>query len=451
MDFTCKALNYPISQTQLYTDSTIVLAWVGSHASRWKTFVANRVAKIQTLSSATQWHHISGSANPADLAARGVSSSTLLTSIWLCGPKFLHETFPIQTDSSVPSLNDAVPEERVGGRLRHANLAYGHKHPILLPKRHILTYLIVRHYHEILLHAGTQLVQSCIQEQYWIIGARDVIRHLIRKCIKCCKVRASITNQMMSDLPSSRISPAPAFMSCGVDYAGPFQIKTIKGRGSKSFKAYIALFVCFTTRAIHLELVTDLSVDAFIAALKRFISRRGKCSDIYSDCGSNFVGARRKLMEFEKLAKSDNYNQNVSKFLTDNGIKWHQNVPGAPHMGGLWEAGIKSTKYHLKRVVGETKFTYEEFETFLTQIESCLNSRPLTPISNDPNDLSALTPDHFIIGRPLTSIPEPNYIDSNNSYLTRWQQIQKLVQQFWKRWHKVFNSIATKAKMASAN
>ncbi|GFR23233.1 integrase catalytic domain-containing protein [Trichonephila clavata] len=337
MDFTCKALNYPISQAQFYTDSTIVLSWIGSHASRWKTFVANRVAKIQTLSSATQWHHISGSANPADLATRGVSSSTLLTSIWLCGPKFLNETFPFQTDSSVPALNDAVPEERyctlqsiivpnhlpdgndlldkfsslsklkrvisyclrfvnncknskdktngflktnelnnamyvliklvqtiefnneinalkinqplscrskilsfnpfldhsnilrVGGRLRHANLAYGHKHPILLPKRHILTDLIIRHYHEILLHAGTQLVQSCIQEQYWIIGARDVIRHLIRKCVKCCKVKASTTNQMMSDLPSSRISPAPAFMRCGVDYAGPFQIKTIKG------------------------------------------------------------------------------------------------------------------------------------------------------------------------------------------------------------------------------
>ncbi|GFR29865.1 pro-Pol polyprotein [Trichonephila clavata] len=109
MDFTCKALNYPISQAQFYTDSTIVLSWIGSHASRWKTFVANRVAKIQTLSSATQWHHISGS---ADLATLGVSSSTLLTSIWLCGPKFLHETFPFQTDSSVPTLNDAVPEER---------------------------------------------------------------------------------------------------------------------------------------------------------------------------------------------------------------------------------------------------------------------------------------------------------------------------------------------------
>ncbi|GFW37836.1 integrase catalytic domain-containing protein [Trichonephila clavipes] len=92
-------------------------------------------------------------------------------------------------------------------------------------------------------------------------------------------------------------------------------------------------------------------------------------------------------------------------------------------MGGLWESGIKSTKYHLKRVVGETKLTYEELETFLTQIEACLNSRPLTPISNDPNDLSALTLGHIITGRPLTSIPEPNYIDSNNFYPTRWQQI----------------------------
>ncbi|GFU92011.1 integrase catalytic domain-containing protein [Trichonephila clavipes] len=108
---------------------------------------------------------------------------------------------------------------------------------------------------------------------------------------------------------------------------------------------------CFTTRAIQLELVTDLSADAFVAALKRFISHRGKCSDIYSDCESNFDGANRKLMEFEKLAKSNNYNQNVSKLLTDNGIKCHQNVPGAQCMGGLWEAGIKSTMYHLKRVV----------------------------------------------------------------------------------------------------
>ncbi|GIY24236.1 reverse transcriptase [Caerostris darwini] len=157
--------------------------------------------------------------------------------------------------SKILSLNPFLNNSgifRVSGRLRHANIAYGHKHPILLPKRHILTNLIVRYYHEILLYAGPQLVQSSIQEHYWIIGSKDVIRHLIRTCVKCYRIRASITNQMMSDLPTTRISPSPTFLRCGVDYAGPFQIRGSKGRGSKSLKAYIAIFVCFSIRAIHL-------------------------------------------------------------------------------------------------------------------------------------------------------------------------------------------------------
>ncbi|GIY35135.1 hypothetical protein CDAR_206901 [Caerostris darwini] len=119
MDFTCKAFDIPISQSHFHTDSTIVLAWIGSDASRWKTFVANRVAKIQTLSSPTQWHQVSGNENPADLATRGVSSSALLTSVWLCGPEFLYNECSFHPESSVPTLNDSVstlndpvPEER---------------------------------------------------------------------------------------------------------------------------------------------------------------------------------------------------------------------------------------------------------------------------------------------------------------------------------------------------
>ncbi|XP_035214030.1 uncharacterized protein LOC118187854 [Stegodyphus dumicola] len=359
MDFTCRALNTPISQVYFHTDSTIVLAWIRSHASRWKTFVANRVAKIQTLSSPVQWHHVSGNANPADLATRGVSSSALVTSLWLRGPDLLYNLFPFQQALSAPLLNDSVPEQRCA---LQSTTAASH-----LTDAHDLFY------------------------KY---SSLTKLKRVVALCL-----RASVTNQLMSDLPSSRVSPAPAFLRCGVDYAGPFQIKANKGRGSRSFKAYIALFVCFTTRAIHLELVTDLSADVFIAALERFISRRGKSSDIYSDCGSNFVGAKRKLMEFERLARSATYNQNVSRYLVDNGIKWHLNVPRAPHMGGLWEASIKSTKYRLKRVV-------------------------------------ALTPGHFLIGRSLTSIPEPNCIEV--SHLTRWQHIQKMVQQFWKRWHKEY-------------
>lgn len=215
-------------------------------------------------------------------------------------------------------------------------------------------------------------------------------------------------------------------------------MKRSKGRGQKTIKVYIALFVCFVTRAVHLEVVSDLSTDAFIAALKRFISRRGKCSEIFSDCGTNFIGAKRKLAEFEKLVLSERHNSNVSHFLSDIGISWHFNPPGSPHMGGLWEAGIKSTKFHLKRVVGDLKLTIEEFETLLTQIEACLNSRPLTPMSSDPDDLCALTPGHFLIGRSLASLPEPNYLDVKLNSLSRWQLIQRALQQFWKRWHREY-------------
>ncbi|XP_035204521.1 uncharacterized protein LOC118179457 [Stegodyphus dumicola] len=112
MDFTCRALNTPISQVYFHTDSTIVLAWIRSHASLWKTFVANRVAKIQTLSSPVQWHHVSGNANPADLATRGVLSSALVTSLWLRDPDLLYNLFPFQQALSAPLLNDSVPEQR---------------------------------------------------------------------------------------------------------------------------------------------------------------------------------------------------------------------------------------------------------------------------------------------------------------------------------------------------
>ncbi|XP_045463780.1 uncharacterized protein LOC123673339 [Harmonia axyridis] len=138
-----------------------------------------------------------------------------------------------------------------------------------------------------------------------------------------------------------------------------------------------------STKAIHVELVSDLSKDALIAALRRFVARSGRCSHLYSDRGSNFIGASRELNAL--VQKCAEYETITHHFL-----------PGhAPHMGGLWEAGVRSVKSHLKRVIGDQILTYEEFYTLLVQIEVALNSRPLTPISSDPNDLSVLTPGHF--------------------------------------------------------
>lgn len=183
-------------------------------------------------------------------------------------------------------------------------------------------------------------------------------------------------------------------------------------------KAYFALFVCMATKAIHLELVSDLTTDAFIAALRRFTSRRGKCANIYSDNKTNFHGARRCLTEMHKLCLNQAHNDLITYTLAKDGINWHFIPPSAPHFGGLWEAGVKSVKLHLRRVVGESILTFEEMYTLFTQIESILNSRPLSD-----SDLNPLTPSHFLIGQPLTVIPEPSYSDTPINRLSHWNHI----------------------------
>ena len=227
--------------------------------------------------------------------------------------------------------------------------------------------------------------------------------------------------------------PRP-FTSTGIDYAGPFNVKFGKGRGNKSTKAWICLFVCFTTRAIHLELVSELTVEAFIAALRRFIARRGKPSDIYSDNGRNFIGARSHFDELKYLLQNNEFKSRVHGFLAADFITWHNIPVYTPHMGGLWEAGVKSVKTHLRSLISNTLLSFEEFYTVLTDIEACLNSRPLTEISSDPSDLQPLTPGHFLIGAPLQSLPEQDFLDQNIPPLKRWTLLKKLSQSFWQRW-----------------
>ncbi|CAG7784723.1 unnamed protein product [Allacma fusca] len=240
----------------------------------------------------------------------------------------------------------------------------------------------------------------------------------------------------MGDLPPMRVNQSRAFLKTGVDFAGPFVLKRSFGpRNTQTFKSYVCVFVCFTTHAIHLEPVSDLTTDAFIAALKRFVSRRGLCSDMSSDCGTNFVGADKELQKDLEILRTSDGLRKVTSSLSSVGIRWHFNPPSAPHFGGLWEAGVKLVKNHMKRVMGTTTLNFEELTTVLAQIEACVNSRPISPLSTDPEDLSALTPGHFLIGQPLNSIPEPDLTDLKINRLSRWQLCQQITQEFWKRWH----------------
>lgn len=181
-----------------------------------------------------------------------------------------------------PTLDD-TGLLRVGGRLRHSILDYDEKHPLLLPQRSSFTNHVIAHAHQTVLHGGTQLTLSHLRHTYWILGGRTRVRLYINRCITCLRQRATTATQIMGDLPSSRVRPSRPFLHSGVDYAGPIAVRTTKGRGHRSYKGYIALFVCFSTKAVHLEVVSDYTTEAFIAAYIRFTGRRGICATLSSD------------------------------------------------------------------------------------------------------------------------------------------------------------------------
>ncbi|XP_018397773.1 PREDICTED: uncharacterized protein LOC108775825, partial [Cyphomyrmex costatus] len=342
---------------------------------------------------------------------------------------------PISRSSHIVRLTpflDASGLLRVGGRLQQSHLFETEKHPLILPKESALTPLIISHAHNQTLHGGTQVTLSYIRKEYWLIGGRAPVRSWILKCMKCTRFRQKRAQQLMGQLPTERVTPSRPFTHSGIDYAGPFIIKTWKGKNARSYKAYVALFVCFSTSAVHLELVTDYSADAFIAAYKRFSARRGICTTLSSDCGTTLTGANSELQRlFNQVTQEST---KLARLLANNGTQWKFNPPSAPHFGGKWEAGIKSLKYHLVRIVGNTLLTYEEMNTLLTQIEAVLNSRPLCPLTEDPDDLQTLTPGHFLMGCAPVTIPEPSLELAKVTHLSRWQLITQMLQSFWTKW-----------------
>ncbi|XP_033254138.1 uncharacterized protein LOC117193495 [Drosophila miranda] len=322
---------------------------------------------------------------------------------------------------------------RVGGRIGNSMTTYDAKHPILLPKESPVAVLIARHQHVTSLHAGVEFMFHTLRQKYWILGARNIVRKIVFNCKICFLQRKGTSTQLMADLPAFRVQPTRCFLHSGLDYAGPVTIKTSAGRTPKFGKAWFAIFVCLSTKAIHIELVSDLTTPAFIAAFKRFWSRRGPISDLYSDNGTTFHGARKELTEMQRIAVSQSQDEEIANFLTSQDINWHFIPPSAPHFGGLWETGVRSIKLHLRRVIGSSALTFEEYSTILTQIEGLLNSRPLCAPSD--HSLDPLTPAHFLTGQPHMSVPEPSLLDVNINRLQRWRQLQAKVQGFWKRWN----------------
>lgn len=528
---TRRAFGERISEVRLWVDSTIVLGWLKKPPHTLKTFVANRVAKIQNKAREVSWYHVPSNQNPADLVSRGITLDELRNNqLWWNGPKWLtsEPQWPtnmkdaevilpevktsglalIATDlnnifkkydsyqklqrtiayclrfrrnirpekttgpltpqelesadktiarkiqqqallhefedlsrgrelhnkSKLKALDPFLDKEkiiRVGGRLRHASISDSQKFPIILPPKNYVTTLIMRREHERLHHCPPAQLLSSIRQTYWPLNGRREATKIIKRCVRCFRVKPVAANAKMGDLPPPRVTSAVRpFKSCGVDYAGPLQVRESRRRGRVHIsKGYIAVFTCLATKAVHLELVSELSTEAFLASLRRFVARRGICSQLFSDNGTNFVGAARELKEVYEFLKREK--GVIETNLSKRRIEWHFIPPKAPHFGGLWEAVVKITKKHLFTVTQGRILTFEEYTTLLAEIEAILNSRPLSSLPEDPADLSPLTPAHFFVGDSLVSPVQINYIKVPENRLSRWKHLQKLKQEFW--------------------
>ncbi|XP_059057418.1 uncharacterized protein LOC131851009 [Achroia grisella] len=244
----------------------------------------------------------------------------------------------------------------------------------------------------------------------------------------------------MSSLPSPRVSLVRAFTQVGIDFSGAINIRSNMQHNCKYTKEYICLIICLATRAINLELVGDLFTHSFINALKRFISRRGICTSIQSDNGTNFRGSHNELNVLYEMFKNDKSYTNIVNFCSKDKIEWNFTVPLASHMGGIYEAGIKSVKTLLKRQLCNSKLTYELLNTVLIQIKGILNSRPLCPLTDEHYDMPCLTSAHFLIGTPIVDLPEPNICNVTENRLSLFQRITRFKQMFWKQFYKQYLS-----------
>lgn len=340
----------------------------------------------------------------------------------------------VSPKSDIKALSPIIRDGmiRLGGRLANANIPIDQKNPIILPPKSTLTRLMIEDAHRETQHGGIQLVMQYIRQRYWVPDLRRKTQWVVQRCLNCVRQVLKPMDQLMGELPDRRVNPARAFQFSGVDFFGPVTIKARNGRGNVSEKGYVAVFICLVTRAIHLEPVVGLSVGPFLAAFARFTSRRGKCSELYSDNGTTFVGSKN---EMRRAAESWRHKL-MKEGLAEHGVIWKFITKRAPHQGGIWEAAVKSVKHHMKRMLETEPFSYEALYTLLTRVEACVNSRPICRPSDDASDQLALTPAHFLIGEPLIRPLDRDCSTIPTNRLDLWNTIVKREQEFWKQFQR---------------
>jgi hypothetical protein len=318
----------------------------------------------------------------------------------------------------------------VGGRLSNAPIPAQARFPVILPAHHHVTDLIIRDVHVTTGHSGVERVLAELRQSVWILKGRTPVKAVLSKCMTCKKTKTPLATQKMADLPVERVTPnALPFSQVGVDYFGPFIVK----RGRSEVKRYGCVFTCLATRAIHLEVAHSLDTDSFINAVERFVARRGKVKLIRSDNGTNFVGARAELKK-----ALDEWNQDkIADHMLQREIEWKFNPPYASHMGGVWERQIRTIRAILLNLTSQQTLDDERLATLMCIVENIVNGRPLTKLSDDPNDLTPLRPNDLLVLNSGPSLPPGKFVHQD-ALRRRWRQVQYLADVFWTRWVKEY-------------
>lgn len=352
----------------------------------------------------------------------------------------IRDSKPVSRNSSIQKLDPYIDSGRilrVGGRLKKYNDDPLFKNPIILPAKHHVTTLIVRKLHEDVRHQGRHITEGHIRSSgFWIVGGKRLISSVLHKCVTCRKLRKKPEHQKMSDLPEDRLIPGqPPFSSVGVDIFGPWNIITRRTRGgAANSKRWAALFTCLTTRAVHIEVVEEMTSSSFINALRRFIAIRGPVQVLRSDRGTNFIGAAKEL----KVNVINVEEEHLHTFLNEQRTTWIFNPSHSSHMGGVWERMIGTTRRILDAILldyGSRSLTHEVLTTFLAEASSIINSRPLVPVSTDPENPLVLSPSTLLTQKTGNKdVIFADHENKNELLQTQWRRVQHLASIFWKRW-----------------
>lgn len=300
------------------------------------------------------------------------------------------------------------------------------KRPIILPRQHHITYLLVLDYHTRFHHCNNETVINELRQRFLIARLRAFLKTIRSRCRKCQLRKAMPCVPMMAPLPAARLAAyTRPFTFAGVDCFGPIMVAF----GRRNEKRWGMLFTCLTIRAIHIEIAHSLNTDSCIMCLRNFIARRGTPLEIFSDNGSNFHGAnnelQKALLQFQEIGDYPH-------------IKWRFNPPAAPHMGGSWERLIGSVKKVLTEIMPLRKPTDEVLRAIFIEAESIVNTRPLTFVSLEHEDDEALTPNHFLLGSSNGYKPPGEFDDSGLLLRQNWRKAQHLANLFWQRWLKEY-------------